>query len=422
MADLLSPVPKLQFFDSNGKPAAGYKLFTYSAGTSTKLATYTDSSGNTSNPNPIILDFRGEANVWIPPNVAYKYVFCPPNDTDPPSNPVWSVDNIVGSQLVTLWGGVDTGIADAYVLDFNANFTSYDDGIVIYWIPSNANTGPSTINVNGLGPVPIKNQDGGDLYLGQIRANEVALIVCRGSYFVLVTINVLPAINEQNANYTFQLSDANNIVENSSSSGYDYTIPPNSDVPFPEGTSITVIASNSGAITIKAGTGVTLNPYGNSASADVQVIGYAGTVLTKVDTDQWVQSTPSNVPANLLVAGGYIGTLTGLNSPLSPVLIARKVGGIVTIIPVESYTGTSNSTSMTLTGMPSDFRPTVNDVSIPCFGLIDNGSPKGGVATVGVDGTITFGIGVDNNTTGFTNSGSKGIGSQWCITYNRGAS
>ena len=189
MADLLSPVPKLQFFDSNGKPAVGYKLFTYSAGTSTKLATYTDSSGNTSNPNPIILDYRGEANVWIPPNVSYKYVFCPPNDTDPPSSPIWSVDNVVSDQLLTLFGGVDTGSADNYVLNFDAPYSSYEDGIVIYWIPANTNTGPSTLNVNGLGPIAIVNPSGGALIAGQIIANQFAAVGYLNGDFVLLSFN-----------------------------------------------------------------------------------------------------------------------------------------------------------------------------------------------------------------------------------------
>jgi hypothetical protein len=209
----LAPALKQKFFTNNGKPAAGYKVFTYAAGTDTKLDTYQSANG-AANANPIILDFRGEANIWTPPNVAYKFVYSPPNDTDPPTSPIWTIDEVVDSQLVTLWGGVDTGIANAYVLDFTANFTSYTDGIVIYWLPSNTNTGPSTINVNGLGPVPITNQDGSPLYLGQLQANQVALIVYRSTGFTLVATALLPSINTENGNYTFQLSDANNIVQN----------------------------------------------------------------------------------------------------------------------------------------------------------------------------------------------------------------
>ena len=33
----LAPIGKLQWFDNVGDPANGYKMFTYAAGTSTKL-------------------------------------------------------------------------------------------------------------------------------------------------------------------------------------------------------------------------------------------------------------------------------------------------------------------------------------------------------------------------------------------------
>ena len=200
MTDILSPVPKLSFLDNNGRPAVGYKLFTYAAGTSTKIATYTDSSGMTPNTNPVVLDFRGEANVWIPPNVSYKYVFAAPNDTDPPGAPIWTVNNVVSSQLITLYGGVDTGSTNAYILSFTANFSAYADGIVIYWVPSNTNTGASTINVNGLGPVAIINQNGTALVAGELVANSTAVIMYKGGSFQLISSGTFVPTRRTEAN------------------------------------------------------------------------------------------------------------------------------------------------------------------------------------------------------------------------------
>lgn len=92
----LSPL-LIQHFDGNdGEPLVGGKLFTYAAGTTTKLATYTDSSGGTPNTNPVILDSRGEANVWMQAGLAYKFVLSPATDTDPPTDPIWTEDNILG--------------------------------------------------------------------------------------------------------------------------------------------------------------------------------------------------------------------------------------------------------------------------------------------------------------------------------------
>jgi len=66
----LTPSAKQQFFSDAGVPLVGGKVYTYEAGTSTPLATYQDSTGVTANTNPIILDSRGEANIWLSPSIA----------------------------------------------------------------------------------------------------------------------------------------------------------------------------------------------------------------------------------------------------------------------------------------------------------------------------------------------------------------
>lgn len=191
MTDVLSPTPKFQAFDNNGRPLVGGKLFTYEAGTTTKLATYVDEGGVSPNTNPVILDYRGECNLWVPPNVSYKYVLAPANDTDPPTNPIWTVDQLVSSQLITLYGGTDTGVANAYVINFVANFNVLTDGILIYFLASNTNTLPSTLNVNGLGPVPIINQDGSALFAGAILQNTMVSVMYIAGAWVLLTNGIL---------------------------------------------------------------------------------------------------------------------------------------------------------------------------------------------------------------------------------------
>lgn len=87
----LTPSPKMQFFDANGNPLVGGKLYTYSAGTTSPLATYTDSTGTSANTNPIILDSRGEANVWLGVG-SYKMIL-----KDSVDALIWTVDNILGA-------------------------------------------------------------------------------------------------------------------------------------------------------------------------------------------------------------------------------------------------------------------------------------------------------------------------------------
>jgi hypothetical protein len=66
-----------QFFDNNGDPLVGGKLYTYEAGTTTPLASYTSSTGVTAHANPIILDSAGKApggEIWLDYANRYKFV------------------------------------------------------------------------------------------------------------------------------------------------------------------------------------------------------------------------------------------------------------------------------------------------------------------------------------------------------------
>lgn len=64
-----------QFFDNNGKILSGGNLYTYSAGTTTPLTTYTSSSGAVANTNPIVLDSAGRVpnEIWINTTVTAKF-------------------------------------------------------------------------------------------------------------------------------------------------------------------------------------------------------------------------------------------------------------------------------------------------------------------------------------------------------------
>lgn len=110
----LAPTPKLQFFDANGAPLVGGKLYTYAAGTTTPLASYTDSTGNTANTNPVILDSRGEANVWLS-GAIYKFALY-----DSTNVLIWTVDNINGSTFASNATGNGTTTAFSVVNGFTA--------------------------------------------------------------------------------------------------------------------------------------------------------------------------------------------------------------------------------------------------------------------------------------------------------------
>jgi hypothetical protein len=68
----------------------GGKLYTYAAGTTTPQVSYTDFGGGTANANPVILDSRGEASVWLD-TALYKMALY-----DSTNVLIWTVDNIGG--------------------------------------------------------------------------------------------------------------------------------------------------------------------------------------------------------------------------------------------------------------------------------------------------------------------------------------
>lgn len=85
---VLTPVAKMQFLDATGAPLVGGLLYTYAAGTTTPQASYTDSTGSQANSNPVVLDARGEANIWLA-SATYKFKLCASDNTE-----LWTVDNI----------------------------------------------------------------------------------------------------------------------------------------------------------------------------------------------------------------------------------------------------------------------------------------------------------------------------------------
>jgi hypothetical protein len=77
MAVNLSPIGNgQQFFDNTGLPLNGGLIYTYQAGSSTALATYTDINGTVANSNPIVLDSSGRtpSEIWLTYGYNYKFV------------------------------------------------------------------------------------------------------------------------------------------------------------------------------------------------------------------------------------------------------------------------------------------------------------------------------------------------------------
>jgi len=118
VANKLSPVfNDAQFID--GIPAVGAKVFTYQAGSTTPLTTYSNEAGSAPNPNPVILNARGEPPqpFWLIEGQSYKFVFTSSTDTDPPDSPIRTLDNIigVGDNMITVSQWQSVGVTPTYI-------------------------------------------------------------------------------------------------------------------------------------------------------------------------------------------------------------------------------------------------------------------------------------------------------------------
>ncbi len=106
----LAPSVHPQFVDASGKPLAGGFVFTYSAGTTSRLDTFTDSTGTIANSWPIPLDSTGapsngstQTGIWLS-NQSYK--ICGYNSSLVQQ---WCTDNVSAYQILQNIGNITFG-------------------------------------------------------------------------------------------------------------------------------------------------------------------------------------------------------------------------------------------------------------------------------------------------------------------------
>jgi parallel beta-helix repeat protein len=107
----------VQIFDDAGNPLAGGLIYSYAAGTSTPLATYTTSQGNIANSNPIQLDAAGRTpdEIWLTNGSTYKFIL-----RDSTGALIGTYDNIPGvndptntnSAIATAVAGIYSNLAN----------------------------------------------------------------------------------------------------------------------------------------------------------------------------------------------------------------------------------------------------------------------------------------------------------------------
>jgi hypothetical protein len=134
MAVNLSPIGNgVSFLGVTGLPLSGGRLYSYQAGSSTPLATYTTVSGLIANANPIILGTDGRApnEIWLTFGYNYKFIL-----QDSAGGTIATYDDIYGilgtipavasvlpTGMILLWSGSIGSIPAGFLLCDGNNST-----------------------------------------------------------------------------------------------------------------------------------------------------------------------------------------------------------------------------------------------------------------------------------------------------------
>lgn len=93
------------------------------------------------------------------------------------------------------------------------------------------------------------------------------------------------SIDTKTESYTIEITDVGKTIEINSASANSFTVPTNSSVEFPIGTTIDIIQYGSGQTTIVAESGVTIRSKDGNLKLSGQ---YSGATIYKRGTDEWV--------------------------------------------------------------------------------------------------------------------------------------
>jgi hypothetical protein len=280
---VVTPTPKMQFLTASGAPLVGGRLYTYVAGTTTPQATFTDETGSTANTNPIILDSRGEANVWLGA-ASYKFRLADANDVE-----IWTVDYITAPT---------TSLSP--VLSGNVTISTNSSGPALKI--TQTGTGPVLLVQDSADPdvTPFIINSNGLVGLGTVSPVEALDIADNGKIQLSAAGVPRTIISATSVDSVTDVSDNRNFVVRTNNNTR-MTISGAGATTF--GGAVTV---SSGGATITAG-GLTVSAGGAAITGNSTITGTLG-----VSNALTVSSGGAGITGNSTVTGtfGVTGTLT----------------------------------------------------------------------------------------------------------------
>ena len=163
----------------------------------------------------------GYTGLWVVTVANGQSTITAGNITQATNAPILPADLLHAIQQSLLTVASDTGSANTYVVSYSPAITALTDGMVLWFKAKTANAGASTINVNGLGAVPLVGGAHAALQNGEIVANGKCQVVYKAdiSSFVLIectggAVQVASATQSQHAVQFGQVSGVVGTVRN----------------------------------------------------------------------------------------------------------------------------------------------------------------------------------------------------------------
>ena len=255
MAVNLSPIAGAgwQFFDNSGVILSGGLIYVYSAGTTTPVTTYQDSSGSVAHTNPIVLDSAGRVptEVWLTAGASYKFV-------------------LKTSTSVTLWT--------------QDNIRAINDPSSVAW--SSLTGKPTTISGYGITDgltTTVAAATYAPIASPSLTGTASATDEAANSYNI--GWRDCPQVSKTTS-YQLVISDRGKQVL-MNGTALTLTVPANSGVAFPIGTTIMVVNTNSSSLSIAITTDTMT--LANSTTTGTRSLAQNGiATLTKVGSTNWI--------------------------------------------------------------------------------------------------------------------------------------
>ena len=197
----LVPFVTQQFYDSNGDPCSGCLLYTYSAGTSTPLATYSNVTLATANANPVVMNAAGRPTTGyiFLSSTSYKFEF-----QSAAGVVLWTVDNASAIPTTATSLDISDQVAGEALTAGDAVYLSDGSGALNagrwYKTDSDNTYSSSTAGMAGIAPDAIASGATGSIRLSG-RVTGLSGLTTGTRYFASATAGGLTATPPTNARF-----------------------------------------------------------------------------------------------------------------------------------------------------------------------------------------------------------------------------